>query len=427
MVTFLLWSAVIIFLIFSLIFVVKSRLLKKRALQKVGLMNTNASDKWTEDFLENKRKFTDSLADSTVEIIMGKKEEALINHLFESITRDNEQLPADAPAELRDYFQQTAVLPAWADRDLIDLGQQIYIRHGIWISLLLSYKSLPECYACAKGAEVLHRTARLNEQTGSMDTYSRRIAETAQFVVFAMSPGGLASHGRGLVAAQKVRLIHAVIRYYLRKQNWDAAQYGEPINQEDMAGTLMSFSALILQGLEQAGINLEPVEKEAYIHCWRVVGHIVGLHDDLIPENAADALKLGTSILNHQMAESRQGAELMKALLEFQGKKSAVMMKPDTNLAMMRLMMGDKISDLLGVPEMKQSKIDRVSRNIKRITRIMEILDHSLVFAMVLQVFTKYTSLLMIRQMTKSKIINFYIPKSLKKDWEASKPKTQVS
>ncbi len=417
-------SALFLFILFSLIFVVKSKLLKKRALRKVAAMNTQARKSWAVDFLESKRKFTDPLADSTVATIMEKKEEALINHLFEMITRDNNHLSVDAPVEIKEYFQKTAVLPDWADQDLIALGQQVYIRHGIWISLLLSNKSLPECYACAKGAEVLHRTARLNEQHGSMETFSRRIAETAQFVVFAMSPGGLSPNGRGLVAAQKVRLIHGVLRYFLRNQNWDSAQYGEPINQEDMAGTLMSFSALILQGLEQAGIELEPVEKEAYIHCWRVIGHVLGLQDDIIPENAADALLLGNSILNHQIAASEQGSALMKALLEFQDKNSKGVTTSQTNIAMVRLMMGGEISDLLNVPKIEQNIIDKLQVKIKRITRIMEILDHSLVFAMVLQAFTKYMSLFMIKHMTKSKIINFYIPKSLKKDWGESQPET---
>jgi hypothetical protein len=272
---------------------------------------------------------------------------------------------------------------------------------------------------------VLHRTARLNEQNGSMETFSRRIAETAQFVVFAMSPGGLSHKGKGFVAAQKVRLIHAVIRYYLRQQNWDPKLYDEPINQEDMAGTLMSFSALILLGLEQLGIELEPVEKEAYIHCWRVVGHIVGLEDDMIPENASDAIKLGNSILEHQIARSEQGSALMKALLEFQNKKSSKLMGPQTNIAMMRLMMGQKISDLLDVPEIEQGKIDRLRQKIKRIARFMEILDHSLVFAMVLQFLIKIISKLMISSMTRSKIINFYLPKSLRQDWGVSKSKSQ--
>lgn len=420
MIQILLWAALILFLLSSLIFVIKSKRLKNRALRKVAAINTSASDKWTVSFLESKRKLTDDIADSTVNIIMEKREDAKINHLFQMITRDDNHLPEDAPAEIKEYFRKTAVLPDWADQDLIDLGQQVYIRHGIWISLLLSNKSLPECYACAKGAEVLHRTARLDEQHGSMDTFSRRIAETAQFVLFAMSPGGLSPNGRGLVAAQKVRLIHAVIRYHLRKQNWDPAQYDEPINQEDMAGTLMSFSALILQGMEQLGIILEPVEKEAYIHCWRVVGHVIGLHDDIIPENSADALKLGNSILDHQIASSKQGSELMKALLEFQDKNSKAGMSSESNIEMLRLMMGSKISDILDVPKIEQSKIDKLGLKIKRIANVMEKFDRSLVFAMLLQSFTKHVSLFMISHMTKSKIINFYIPRSLRSDWTNS-------
>jgi hypothetical protein len=423
MIPILLLAFLIIFLLFSLVFIVRSKLLKKRALRKVDAMDTKATDKWTAGFLEEKRKQSDELADNTVAMIMLKKDKGMINQLFAHIINDSDHLPGNAPEELQEYFAKSAVLPEWADPDLIDLGQQIYIRHGIWISLLLSYKSLPECYACAKGAEVLHRTARLNEENGSMETYSRRIAETAQFVVFAMSPGGLSPKGKGFVAAQKVRLIHAVIRYYLRQQGWDSNRWDEPINQEDMAGTLMSFSALILLGLEQLGIELEPVEKEAYIHCWRIIGRLTGLHDDMIPENAADAIKLGISILDHQIARSEQGSELMQALLEFQNKKSGKLMSPQGNIAMMRLMMGNKISDLLDVPKTEQGRIDRLGRRIKRITRVMEIIDHSLVFAMILQFFNKIIARLMINKMTKSRIINFYLPRSLKKDWSDSPSK----
>ncbi len=411
----------VIFIVASIFFVVKSKLLKKRALMKFSKMNTSPTEKWTTSFLEKKRSRTDKLSDDTVNRIMARKERGHINQMFDLIVKDDDHLPDSAPPELKEYFEKTSILPEWADPDLIAFGQQIYIRHGIWISLLLSYKALPECYSCAKGAEVLHRTARLNEHHGSMDTYSRRIAETAQFVMFAMSPGGLSSKKRGMVAAQKVRLIHGVIRYYLWKQNWEIEKYDEPINQEDMAGTLMSFSALIIQALEQIGINLEPVEKEAYFHCWRVIGHIVGLDDDLIPDNAADGLKLGYSIIDHQMAKSQQGLSLMKALLEFQTEKSKGFMDAKKNEAMMRLMMGEKISDLLEVPKVEQKDIDKLGKNIKRIARTMEILDHSLIFAMLLQLFTKISLQLMLNKMTTSKIITFYIPKSLQTDWITNK------
>jgi hypothetical protein len=354
---------------------------------------------------------------------MKMKDKGHTNQLFDSIVKDRDRLPEEAPEALKEYFAKTVVLPEWADKDLVQLGQQMYIRHGIWISLLLSYKSLPECYACAKGAEVLYHTARLNEEGGGMQTYSRRIAETAQFVLSALSPGAFSGDSEGIIAAQKVRLIHAVIRYYLRQEKWNTQKYDEPINQEDMAGTLMAFSALILEGLEQLGIVLEPVEKEAFFHCWRVIGHVVGLDDDLIPENAADGLKLGHSILNHQISKSLPGTSLTDALLKFQIHKSKPFMNDVSNYAMFRLMMGKDISDLLGVPQTEQKRIDRLGSKIKRISRVMEIIDHSLVFAMVLQFITKIISQAMINHMTSSRVITFYIPKSLKGDWITSKKK----
>lgn len=413
---------IIAFLVFSILFIIRYKSLKKRVLLKVAAINVNEVQDWPVEFLQSKRMMTDDLADSVVRTIMATRESDKVNHLFKLITHNKYQLPADVPVELRNYLNETSRLPDWADNDLISLGQQIYIRHGIWISLLLSYKSLPECYACAKGAEVLHKTARLNEKSGSTNTFSRRIAETAQFVLFTMEPGGLDKDGRGIEAAQKLRLIHAVIRYYIHQNNWDTESYDKPINQEDMAGTLMSFSSLIFEGLSVLGIELEPVEKEAYTHCWRVIGHMIGLDDDLIPKNAADAVKLGNSILKHQMAKSPQGSELMKSLLDYQNTTNK---KSDEvkNAATFRYMMGHGISDVLEVPVVHQSEIDNLAVKYKRITRIMEWLDHSLVFAMLLQFLSRIGITLVIKKMTKANIINFYLPKSLTQDYNYKRNK----
>lgn len=405
------------FLIATAIFIFRYYRLKSRVIRKLSQLPREASGQWTTEFLEEKRSHTDPVADQLVEKIMAKNEMTEVNHLFQIFVRDSDHLPASAPKEIKEYFKETAQLPDWADEDLLALGQQIYIRHGVWISLLLNYKSLPECYACAKGAEVLFHTARLNEKHGSFKTYSRRIAETAQFVLFTMSPGGLELNGNGMVAAQKVRLIHAIIRYYLRKQDWDVSKYDEPINQEDMAGTLMAFSALVLEGLEKLGIQLEGFEKEAYIHCWRVIGHIMGLDENMIPANSADALQLGHAILDHQMAESDRSKTLTKALMDFQDQQSKPFMSPEANRSMMHLLMDKQMCDLLGVPEVPEKKVKKLSRRIRRITWISEFLDHSLIFAMFIQFLSKIGLQLVINKMTQSKVINFYLPKSLKKDW----------
>lgn len=411
-----------LFLIFSIIFIIRYKILERRVIKKIASLNVNEVQEWSDDFLQTKRMMSDDLADTLVKDIMASGEAEKVNHLFKLITKNRYHLSDDIPVELKNYFADTAKLPDWADKDLISLGQQVYIRHGVWISLLLSYKSLPECYACAKGSEVLHMTARLNEQKGSTNTFSRRIAETAQFVLFTMEPGGLDEDGRGVEAAQKLRLIHSVIRYYIHKNNWDSETFDLPINQEDMAGTLMSFSSLIFEGLSVLGIELEPFEKEAYMHCWRVIGHLIGLDDDLIPKNSADAVKLGNFILKHQMAKSPQGSDLMKALLDYQdttNKKS----DPVNNISTFRYMMGHTLSDMLDIPQVEQANIDKLSVKYRRVTRIMEILDKSLVFAMLIQFASKLGIGIVIRRMTKDNIINFYLPKSLTLDWNFTRTK----
>jgi len=411
-----------VFLLFSILFVIRYWMLKSRVMKKIALLNVDEVQEWSDEFLQSKRMMTDDLADTVVKQIMATSESEKVNHLFQLITKNKYKLLDDVPIELRNYFTDTAKLPDWADKDMINLGQQVYIRHGIWISLLLSYKSLPECYSCAKGAQVLHMTARLNERHGSKDTFSRRIAETAQFVLFCMEPGGLDEDGRGIEAAQKLRLIHAVIRYYIHKNNWDTEKFEMPINQEDMAGTLMSFSSLIFEGLSVLGIELEPYEKEAYMHCWRVIGHLVGLDDDLIPKNSADAVKLGNRILEHQMEKSLQGTELMKALLDYQNTTNK-MSDPVNNISTFRFMMGHKLSDMLDIPQVDQAKIDKLAAKYRRITKIMELLDRSLIFAMLIQVVSRLGINVVIKKMTKANIINFYLPKSLTQDWNFKRTK----
>jgi hypothetical protein len=151
------------------------------------------------------------------------------------------------------------------------------------------------------------------------------------------------------------------------------------------------------------------------------VGHIVGLRDDLIPESADDGLRLGHTILDNQLAESDHSKALMKSLLDFQDSISKPFFSSQGNIEMMRLMMGDKISDILAVPAADSRKVKKLGRKIKIIASIAEFLDHSLIFALVIQFISKIGLQLMITRMTPSRIINFYLPKSLTQDWGVTK------
>ena len=162
------------------------------------------------------------------------------------------------------------------------------------------------------------KTGRMVEHHHSIKMFTARLMETAQFVVDIMRPGAFSSTGGGVMLALKVRLIHAAIRHFIKKKgDWDSNELGEPINHEDMSGTLLSFSSLILEGLDKQKFGLTEEEKDAFYHSWRVVGHIMGLPIELMPESYKESLALGHTIMDQQAGESEYGKTLTTALVDF--------------------------------------------------------------------------------------------------------------
>src|SRR4029453_9478056 len=107
----------------------------------------------------------------------------------------------------------------------------------------------------------------------------RRILETAHFVLDVASNGGLSPDGRGIRAAQKVRLMHASVRMLVRRRGWNEELHGVPINQQHLVGTMLSFSTVVIDGLRTMGIMVRDDEAEAWFHLWRVVGFMLGIDE----------------------------------------------------------------------------------------------------------------------------------------------------
>jgi hypothetical protein len=189
---------------------------------------------------------------------------------------------------LDNYLDVSGKLPAWADAGLIRRGEELFEQYGPEVFMLLNVSSLPLCYCCGNGAQVLYDTGRLLAHNGKVDPLARRLMETAQMIVNVLSVGGLSEGGNGTITVQKVRLIHASIRYFLKCGQaggpWDTNTFGEPINQEDLAGTLMSFGPVILTGLKKLGISLSDDDTKAWMHCWNVTGYILGIDETLLPD-----------------------------------------------------------------------------------------------------------------------------------------------
>jgi len=221
-------------------------------------------------------------------------------------------VPSDLPPELAGYLEETGRIEP-SSLPSSEKGEALFAEFGPEMLMVLGCYSLPLTYSAKKGVHVLYRTGYLLRRP------NRRVFETLQMVVDVLSPGGLTPTGKGIRTAQKVRLMHAAIRTLIlqdREPPWDTGQLGIPINQEDLAGTLMSFSWLVLDGLEKLDIHLSEDEQQAYLDAWLAVGRIMGVHPELLPADMQEAGELTRRVLGQQIDPCEEARLLTQALLD---------------------------------------------------------------------------------------------------------------
>ena len=166
------------------------------------------------------------------------------------------------------------------DPDLVAAGQERFARWGshVFTALYAALLCRP-AYACRRGVQVLGLTARLETDT------KRRLNETAQFHLNVMEPGALNTGGRGYADVRHVRLMHAAVRWLIQNDprvEWDPA-WGTPINQEDLLETLLTFTEIVFEVFDRTGILYSEQDADAYLHTWSLIGHYLGIRDDLLP------------------------------------------------------------------------------------------------------------------------------------------------
>ena len=265
---------------------------------------------WTGGQLDLMRSVGDRLADDTVAAIFERGDLAAVHSMMRTLVHNDQLVPDAFPEEVRSYLERDP-LPAGVDMARVERAQDFFQLWGVQISLSLFCASLPSAYAAAKGVKVLYETARLQTDT------RRRILETGQFLMDVMAPGGLAPGGKGIRSIQRVRLMHAAVRRLLLTDGtWDTAAWGVPINQEDLAGTMLSFSYVPCEPLRRLGVDVSDQDAEDYIACWNVVGEMLGVLPEMRPAGVAEATELVGLIRARHDRPSPEGAVMTAALVD---------------------------------------------------------------------------------------------------------------
>lgn len=257
-------------------------------------------ERYSPEKLDAWRQVCDPLADGAAAHLKRAKPSAMLEQV--------EDLALAGNADCKRFLAETAQVPGWVDWDLVEKGRRVSLAFSAVRTMGL-LAALMEGYSLSRAAHVLVATGRLNQDV------ARRLQETGQMshnmnAADALRPGGV-GHRHVL----EVRLLHAMVRRYVRDRHWDVNLYQEPINQEDMAFTVIEFDYLAARGMERLGAKLSAADLRAVHHLWRYAGWLHGVHEDLLTHSPEEEQYQYEAILAHQQQFNAESQALGDAVL----------------------------------------------------------------------------------------------------------------
>ena len=275
--------------------------------------------------------------------------------LFEQALRQGIATVHEPSPELRDFFEAVEATPPWVDFGQINRGALAYQRFGLVGMIILSAWSLLNGYHSSAAVKPLAMTGQLRNNA------QRRLAETARFVSEATQVNGLRHGGLGREITVRVRLIHAYVRQdCLASERWRNDEWGLPINQADMFGTLLEFSLLMMDGARRLGFELTESEADAVLALWRYCGHLSGVDPWLLSQlqNETKTRRIADLIHLVQPGPDEDSVTLAEALLEVPGKNAPGKTRSwiarfvtGFHHGLARALNGPEIADDLGLPD----------------------------------------------------------------------------
>ncbi|MEE2733360.1 MAG: oxygenase MpaB family protein [Pseudomonadota bacterium] len=209
---------------------------------------------------------------------------------------------ADAPAELKAFFQHIDREPDWLDRDMMEEGIAASHFAGDVAFYVLRDMALMGGYAYFNTLnQALAMTGALSKKT------SLRLGETGKWLNDVTEPGGLDRFGEGFITTIRVRMVHALVRRNLNtKPQWRHEKWGLPINQMDMLATYLAFGPVTLMGVRMFGVPVTPGQSKAVMHMWRYIGWLLGMDEQWLALTERDGLrKLYHTFLTHNEPDEK--------------------------------------------------------------------------------------------------------------------------
>lgn len=229
----------------------------------------------------------DPLMDDFVEWMSSGAGSAPVRPQFEQALAHGIDSVEDPPAPLAELFTELERTPDWVDPHRLATAAAAMRAGGADGLYIARDAALLGGYQFAGFNQTLLRTGALEKGSNT------RFAETSQWALDVIAPHGLDKFGPGYRSTIRVRFIHSIVRRHVAAlPDWDVDRWGLPINQTDMAATLVG--ALVAPSIGGLGIGIvnRPAEYQAIAHLTRYVGWLIGVDDGLLPRDFHDSLRV---------------------------------------------------------------------------------------------------------------------------------------
>ncbi|GAA2797250.1 oxygenase MpaB family protein [Saccharopolyspora taberi] len=290
----------------------------------------------------------DEAADPLLSSLLDRGAVPEVNRLLWDWTRNDQDLPAGLPEDLREFMAEARRLPPWADRNKLEVAAEFNKGRGLYLNLLNGVgggmlstaipKEARSVYYSQGGADMEDRVAKtsmLGFAVGDLNAYR---------------PGGTV-----VVEAVKTRLVHAAVRHLLpRSPGWSHTGSGQeiPISQEDMLVTWHTLPTFAMRRMLEWEVPITRDESEAYLHLWQVTAYLLGIREEYIPATWEAAYAQSDQILGRAMGPTSEGVELTDVLLNQLAEQTSPPLgvsRPLCN-ALARHLVGDQVADWDAIP-----------------------------------------------------------------------------
>ncbi|ADI11784.1 hypothetical protein SBI_08666 [Streptomyces bingchenggensis BCW-1] len=315
-------------------------------------MTTHTATEERAAFIEGSLQVGDPVADAVIAEI--DKLGGPARHLVNQGLKDGLSSLSDVPPAIAALLREAEAVPDWVDTKPFAEGETAYLSvEPVWTQFALALGSLLPEYSTPRIARVLTGTGRLENAT------QRRLQETGKWINSVVLPGGMLPGGPGYLDSVQVRLMHARVRATKLRHGWDPA-FGVPINQVDLARTWLDFTYSPLSALEKLGITFTDEELAGVYSYWQYVAYLLGV-DPGFYRNIADHREAGEwyAAINaisgepdeHSVALTSATLEVLTGILSELTLKTPLPLTGDLVAAFARHILGDELSDRLGVAQ----------------------------------------------------------------------------